>query len=99
MIMGNHTGQKLDYKQEEAEKVLNRAKAECVFTDQLYEILLAYQNGLPLDGRPPNVPEGNVGDLNFQMSRLYNLIWTAAMGMHDKARSKKKEKKEMEVNA
>lgn len=88
-------------KQETIKATLDRAKAECRFTDRLYEILLAYQNGLPIGGRPTSaVPPGNVGELNPETSRLYNLIWCAALDMsnQDGKPKKKKDKQQMEVN-
>lgn len=98
--MGNHNGSKLDYKQEESEKILDRAKAEYQFSDRLYEILLSHQKGKTFDGRGlREAPPGNVGELNSDLSRLYNLIWSAALPLNDKARSKKKDKQQMEVNA
>lgn len=92
--MGNHMGTKLDYKQETSDTIMDRAKAECRFSDRLYEILLAHQKGLSLGGRPASTPLGNVGELNPAMSRLYNLIWTAALGLNDKGKSKKKEQQQ-----
>lgn len=92
--MGNHNGAKLDYRSE-TDETLDRAKAECDFTDRLYDILLAYQRGEPLGGRPPGTPPGNVGELNHQMSRLYNLIWSAAIDLNSKGKIWKKNKQEV----
>jgi hypothetical protein len=99
MIMGNHNGQKLDYRQEEAEKVLNKAKAECVFTDRLYEILLAHQNrdNVRPARRKPLRESERVGDLSLELSRLYNKIWSATLELNSNARSKKKEKNQIEA--
>ncbi len=89
--MGNHAGNKLDYKQEIMDKALDRAKAECVFTERLYDILLAWQTGRgPIGQQLQGIPSGNVGELNYAMSRLYNLIWAAAIGLNEKAKPKKK---------
>lgn len=82
--MGNKTGVRLDYRQESPDETFERAKAECVFSDRLYEILLAHQKGEKLPVRPPNTPPGNVGELNEGMSRIYNLIWTAAIDLNGK---------------
>jgi len=82
--MGNKNGTKLDYRQESPDETFERAKGECVFSDRLYEILLAYQRGTPLPGRPPGTPPGNVGDLSAAMSRVYNAIWTAAIDLNGK---------------
>jgi hypothetical protein len=97
--VGNHSGNKLDYKQEPLDGIMDRAKAECRFSDRLYEILLAYQQGKSLIGHPPATPPGNVGELNPAMSRIYNLIWTAVIDLNGKAGSKKKDKQQMEVIA
>lgn len=98
--MGNHAGNKLGYKQEVMDEALDRAKAECVFTERLYDILLAFQTGkIPTMGPPSRIaPPGNVGELNPAMSRLYNLIWAAAIGLNEKGKSKKKDKQQ-EVTA
>lgn len=98
--MGNHSGNKLGYKQEIMDEALDRAKAECEFSDRLYEILLAFQTGkIPTMGAPSKIaPPGNVGELNPAMSRLYNSIWSAALPLNDKTRSKPKQK-QMEVIA
>lgn len=91
--MGKH----LDYKQEVPDDTMDKAKAECAFSERLYEILLAYQEGRSLIGHPPaGIPPGNVGDLNFQMSRLYNQIWSVAMGLQERAKQRKS-KQQMEV--
>jgi hypothetical protein len=95
--VGNQTGSKLGYKQEIMDEALDRAKDECNFSDRLYDILLAYQNGQPLGGRPPGTPPGNVGDLNFQMSRIYNLIWSAAIDLNGKGKIWKKNKQEVKA--
>jgi hypothetical protein len=95
--VGNHNGTKLDYRQESSDDITARAKAECDFTYRLYDILLAYQNGQPLGGRPPGTPPGNVGELNPAMSRIYNLIWSAAIDLNGKGKIWKK--KEQEVKA
>jgi len=92
--VGNHNGAKLDYKQESSDDIMARARDECNFTDRLYDILLAHQRGQPLGGRPPGTPPGNVGDLNCQMSRLYNLIWSAAIDLNGKGKIWKKNKQE-----
>jgi hypothetical protein len=92
--VGNHNGNKLDYRQESSDDIMARAKAECNFTDRLYDILLAYQRDQPLEGRPPGTPPGNVGDLNGQMSRLYNLIWSAAIDLNGKGKIWKKKEQE-----
>lgn len=93
--MGKH----LDYKQEIADEIMARAKAECAFSERLYEILLAYQEGRCITGHPPaGIPPGNVGDLNFQMSRLYNQIWSVAMNLQERAKQRKS-KQQMEVSA
>jgi len=93
--MGNHAGNRLDYKQEIMDEALDRAKAECVFTERLYEILLAWQTGRgPIGQQPKGIPPGNVGELNYAMSRLYNLIWAAAISLNEKAKSKKKDKQQ-----
>jgi len=94
--VGNHNGAKLDYRPE-TDETLDRAKAECNFTDRLYDILLAYQRGQPLGARPPGTPEGKVGDLNHQMSRLYNLIWSAAIDLNGKGKIWKKNKQEVKA--
>lgn len=86
--MGRH----IDYRQESSDQIMDRAKAERVFTERLYDILLAWQTGKNPIGQPPKgIPKGNVGDLNPAMSRLYNQIWAAAIGLNDKGKSKKKE--------
>ena len=90
--MGNKTGTRLDYRQESPDETMDRAKAECVFSDRLYEVLLAQQKGEKLPGRPPNTPPGRVGELNEELSRIYNLIWTAAIDLNGK-------KKKQEVTA
>lgn len=95
--MGNQTGSKLDYRQESSDDIMDKAKAECDFTYRLYDILLAYQTGQPLGGRPPGTPPGNVGELNPAMSRIYNLIWSAAIDLNGKGKTWKK--KEQEVKA
>ena len=98
--MGNHAGDKLDYRPETSDDGMARAKAECDFTERLYDILLAYQKGLPLRGRAVSgIPAGNVGELNPAMSRMYNLIWASAIGLNDKGKSKKKTQQQMEVIA
>lgn len=97
--MGNHAGKRLGYRQETMDDAMDRAKSECIFTERLYDILLAWQAGKNPIGQPPKgIPPGNVGELNPAMSRLYNQIWAAAIGLNDKAKSKKKEK-QMEVIA
>ena len=89
--MGNHSGNRLGYKQEIMDDAMDRAKAECVFTERLYDILLAFQTGKnPVGQRPQGIPPGNVGELNPAMSRLYNQIWAVAIGLNEKVRSKKK---------
>lgn len=89
--MGNKTGVRLDYKQEQSGEILAKAKAECQFTERLYQILLAYQQGKNPIGQPyAGIPPGNVGELNPRMSRLYNQIWSAAMGLQEKSKQKKK---------
>lgn len=89
---GNKTGNRLDYKQEIPDEVYDRAKAECAFTDRLYEILLAYQRGqIASCSRPQGIPDGNVGELNPRMSRLYNQIWATVMGLQERAKQKKKQ--------
>jgi hypothetical protein len=95
--VGNHTGSKLDYKQESSDDIMDKAKAECDFTYRLYDILLAYQNGQPLGGRPPGTPPGNVGELNPAMSRIYNLIWSAAIDLNGKGKIWKKNKQEVKA--
>lgn len=93
--MGNQTGVRLDYRQETSDQIMDRAKAECAFTERLYEILLAYQTGKNPIGQPPKgIPPGNVGELNPAMSRLYNRIWSAAMGLQEKAKQPKQKKKQ-----
>jgi len=76
---------------------MDRAKEECRFSDRLYEIMLSYQERYHDRKRKPLKENERVGDLNLELSRLYNLIWTAVMGLNDKSRSKKKEDKQ-EVN-
>lgn len=89
--MGNKTGVRLDYRQESSDDIMDRAKAECDFSERLYQILLAWQTGRnPIGQRLRGVPPGNVGELNPAMSRLYNQIWTAAMGLQEKSKQKKK---------
>jgi hypothetical protein len=95
--VGNHTGSKLDYKQESSDDIMDEAKAECDFTYRLYDILLAYQNGQPLGGRPPGTPPGNVGELNPAMSRIYNLIWSAAIDLNGKGKIWKKKQQEVKA--
>jgi hypothetical protein len=97
--VGNHVGNKLGYKQEIMDEALDRAKAECIFSDRLYDILLADQKGEPLPGRPPGVPKDCIGELNNRMTRLYNLIWSAAIDLNGKTRWKKKDKESIEVAA
>jgi hypothetical protein len=68
--------------------------------DRLYEILLAYQNRdnvRPCRQKPLKESE-RVGDLSLELSRLYNKIWSATLELNSNARSKKKEKTEMEVS-
>ncbi len=90
--MGNHAGKRLGYRQETMDEAMDRAKAECIFTERLYDILLAYQKGTGLRGmNPKGIPSGNVGELNPAMSRLYNQIWASAIGLNEKAKSKKKQ--------
>lgn len=94
--MGNHAGNNLTYKQEEAEKMLSRAKAECEFSDHLYNLIFNYQERLSAVGnktwaRPLRESE-RVGGLNLPLSRLYNQIWALAFDLNDKTRSKKKDK-------
>lgn len=90
--MGNHAGKRHGHKQEIMDSNMDRAKEECFFTERLYEILLAHQTGHGVRGqRPKGIPPGNVGDLNPDMTRLYNLIWSAAVGLNEKAKSKKKQ--------
>lgn len=92
-------GKPLNCRQEDLEDTLNRAKAECEFTERLYKILLDYQNGEKIRGRhPEGIPKGKIGELDEEMSRLYNLIWASAVGLNEKARSKPKQK-QMEVIA
>lgn len=91
--MANQKGVRLDYRQESTDDFMDKARAECVFTDQLYEILLAYQRGEKVLGRKcGGIPPGNVGKLNSEMTRLYNLIWSAALPLNEKAKSKKQQK-------
>lgn len=86
-----------DYRQSDLDDTLDRAKAECIFTERLYDILLAYQNREKIRGRhPEGIPKGKVGELDEEMSRLYNLIWASAIGLNEKAKSKPKQK-QMEV--
>lgn len=81
-----------DYRQDNLDDTLDRAKAECVFTERLYNILLAHQTGQSLrEPKPGCFPPGNVGELNEANSRLYNLIWASAIGLNDKAKSKPKQ--------
>jgi hypothetical protein len=95
--VGNQTGSKLDYRQESSDDIMDKAKAECDFTYRLYDILLAYQNGQPLGGRPPGTPPGNVGELNPAMSRIYNLIWSAAIDLNGKGKIWKKKQQEVKA--
>ncbi len=98
--MGNHAGKRLGYRQETMDDAMDRAKAECVFTERLYELLLALQRGEKLRGRhPEGIPRDNVGELNPEMSHLYNLIWASAVGLNDKAKSKPKKKDEQQMEA
>ena len=87
--MGNHSGSKLDYKQESSDEIIARAKAEYIFGERLYEILLDYQNRF-VDRRPYK-KDDKIGELTPQMSHLYNLIWASAIGLNDKGKSKKKQ--------
>ena len=97
--MANQKGVRLDYRQETSDEIMARAKAECAFTERLYEILLAHQTGRNPIGQPPKgIPPGNVGELNPRMSRLYNQIWSVAMALQEKAKQKKN-KQQMEVVA
>ncbi len=89
------TGQK---KQKIYDDIMKRAKAECVFTDKLYAILMEYQERYHDTKREPLKMNEKVGDLNLELSRLYNQIWIVLIGLNDKHRSKKKQK-QMEVNA
>jgi hypothetical protein len=83
-------------KVDEGERLRERAKAECDFTDRLYEILLAYQRGGMIRGKPSeSIPPGRVGELNVALSRVFNQIWASALGLNNKARAKKNQ----EVNA
>lgn len=94
--MANKTGVRLDYRQDSSDEIMDRAKAECAFTDRLYEILLAHQRGRGVSGNPDQgAPPGNVGELNPAMSRLYNLIWSAALGLNHNARTKKSKQQEV----
>lgn len=91
--MGNHNGNKLDYRQETSDEIMDRAKVECDFTERLYDILLAHQTGQSIRRpKPGGFPPSNVGELNEANSRLYNLIWASAVGLNEKAKSKKKQK-------
>jgi hypothetical protein len=92
--VGNHNGDKLNQRQESWDDTMDRAKDECNFTDRLYDILLAHQRGQPLGGRPPGTPPGNVGELNPAMSRIYNLIWSAAIDLNGKGKIWKKNKQQ-----
>lgn len=90
--MGNQQGVRLDYRQEFLDDFFDKARAEYQFTDRLYEILLAHQRGEPVRGRHPDgIPKGNVLDLNPEMSRLYNLIWSAALNLNETPKKKKQE--------
>jgi hypothetical protein len=92
--VGNQKGNRLDYKQATPEETTERAKAEIIFSERLYEILLAFQKGERLLGRPPGVPPDCIGELNYPMTQLYNSIWTAAIDLNGKTRWKKKEQQQ-----
>lgn len=84
----------IDYRENESDKILEKARAECDFNDRVYEILLAYQRGGVVRGRvSESVPPGRVGELNVALSRIFNQIWSAAQDLSaaGKARAKKKE--------
>ena len=85
-------------KQKVFDDIMDRAKAECVFSDRLYEILLVYQERYHDRKREPLKKSEKVGDLNLELSRLYNQIWSAVMGLQERAKQGK-DKKQMEVNA
>lgn len=96
--MSNKTRERLNHGEQTSANIMERAKAECVFTDRLYEILLAYQRGEKTLGRKPDgIPAGNVGEFNSEMTRLYNLIWAATLELNDKAKPKK-DKEQMDAN-
>lgn len=93
--MGMKNGVRLDYRQESSDDTMARAKAECEFTDRLYSILMAYQERYHAVKRKPLKESERVGDLSLELSRLYNLIWSVALPLNDKARSKKKQEQEV----
>lgn len=99
--MGNQKGVRLDYRQEISDGVYERAKAECQFSDRLYELMIKYQERLHSTGNKawskPLRESERVGDLNLPLSRLYNQIWTIALGLNKKDAPTKQ--KEMEVIA
>ena len=90
--MGKH----LDYKQEIADDIAAKAKAEYRFSDRLYKILLAHQKGERVRGRhPEGIPLGNVGELNPELSRVYNLIWSAILNFDESVKAKKNKQQEV----
>ncbi len=92
--MGNHAGNKLGYKQEIMDEALDRAKAECVFTERLYEILMTYQERYHIRRKPLKKSE-KVGELNLELSRLYNQIWALHLKMDYKGKKKNKQQTEV----
>ena len=96
--MARLNGTKDSEKQKIYDDIMERAKAECVLTDKLYAILMEYQERYHDTKREPLKKSEKVGDLNLELSRLYNQIWTVLIGLNNKYRPKKKQK-QMEVNA
>lgn len=95
---GNKLGNRLDYRQEPSDDTMARAKAECEFTDRLYQIILNYQNRHHAVKQKPFKESERIGDLSLELSRLYNLIWSAILPLNEKAKSKKKDKQRIGVN-
>ena len=73
-------------------------KRSVISQTKLYDILMAYQERYHDRKREPLKKSEKVGDLNLELSRLYNQIWSAVMGLQERAKEGK-DKKQMEVNA
>lgn len=77
-------------------EILNRARAETIFGEQLYELLLAYQECGKF--RKLNGTSLPVGELDAELSELYNQIWHAAFYAAPNAKKKRRAKAEALCN-
>lgn len=98
--MSNKYGPRPDIKQDPLDKVMEQAKAESDFSAKLYDLLFDYQERLFQGGyknawKKPLTGDERVGDLNLPLSRLYEQIWSAVLGMTNQSTPVKKKQVEL----